>query len=98
MTAVGDGERAIAMLIRARESVRIIGTRTLELRIVNDMVLAALAKGNDVEAIELLRAMYESFENKDVTEDLKSLLAFSMRRKRIEPSTRQSNETCQSSW
>jgi tetratricopeptide (TPR) repeat protein len=71
MTALGKIEDATALFERAREAAVAIGARTLELRIVNDFAEMALADGNSEEAADLLRPIYESFEDKDATADLK---------------------------
>jgi len=71
MTALGKIEDATALFERAREAAVAIGARTLELRIVNDFAEMALADGNNEEAADLLRPIYESFEDKDATADLK---------------------------
>jgi tetratricopeptide (TPR) repeat protein len=71
MAALGEKDPARAMLARARENALTIGARTLELRILNDMVEMALAEGNEREAVELLAPVYESFVEGASTEDLK---------------------------
>jgi predicted ATPase/DNA-binding winged helix-turn-helix (wHTH) protein len=71
IAALGERHRARAMLARARENALAIGARTLELRIVNDMAQLAIAEGNSEMAAKLLVPLYESFEERNSTEDLK---------------------------
>jgi predicted ATPase/DNA-binding winged helix-turn-helix (wHTH) protein len=72
LAALGKPVDAWAVLERARENALTIGARSLELRIVNDMAQMAIAKGNKEQAVELLLPVYESFENRAATEDLKT--------------------------
>ena len=46
MGALGEREDARAMLVRARENARMIGARSFELRIVNDLAQGVIAAGN----------------------------------------------------
>jgi tetratricopeptide (TPR) repeat protein len=71
LTAFGELDNAKAILSKARENAHAICARSFELKIVNDWAEAAMAEGNIEEAIELLGAIYKSFEDKDATEDLK---------------------------
>jgi predicted ATPase/DNA-binding winged helix-turn-helix (wHTH) protein len=71
MAALGERDHARAMLGGARENALAIGARSLELRIVNDMAEMAIDEGNNREAVEILVPVYESFEERAATEDLK---------------------------
>jgi predicted ATPase/DNA-binding winged helix-turn-helix (wHTH) protein len=71
MAARGELDAAWSVLDRACESAVMIGARSLELRIVNDMAELAISEGNNEEAVELLVPVYESFGDRTATEDLK---------------------------
>jgi tetratricopeptide (TPR) repeat protein len=71
IAARGERGHADAMLASARENATMIGARTLELRIVNDMAQMAIAEGDNEKAAELLTPLYGSFEDGIATEDLK---------------------------
>jgi tetratricopeptide (TPR) repeat protein len=71
MAGLGKRDHALAMLGRARENAIAIGARSFELRIVNDLAQTAMARGNNEEAIKFISPIYESFEDKNATEDLK---------------------------
>jgi hypothetical protein len=71
MVALGDRDSARAMLATARESALTMGARTLELRIVNDMVQIAITEGNHDAVADLLAPLYASFEDGEATEDLR---------------------------
>jgi predicted ATPase len=71
MAALGERDHARAIRGRAREKAITIGARSLELRIVNDMAQIAIAEGKHKEAVELLMPVYDSFEERTATEDLK---------------------------
>jgi predicted ATPase/DNA-binding winged helix-turn-helix (wHTH) protein len=71
IAALGERDHARAMLGKARENALMIGARSLEVRIVNDMAQMAIAAGNDAEAVELLGPVYDTFGKGAATEDLK---------------------------
>jgi predicted ATPase/DNA-binding winged helix-turn-helix (wHTH) protein len=71
MASLGERDLARVMLERAREIAFTMGARSLELRIVNDMAQAAIAEGNNMQAIELLEPLSASFGVGAATEDLK---------------------------
>jgi len=71
MAAHGEGCHALSILGNAREHALAIGARSFELRVVNDMAEAAIISGSSEDAIQRLRPLYENFEDKDATEDLK---------------------------
>jgi len=71
MAAHGEGDHALAILGSARENALAIGARSFELRIVNDLAEILIAEGTNEEAVQLLVPVYESFEEKGATEDLK---------------------------
>jgi predicted ATPase/DNA-binding winged helix-turn-helix (wHTH) protein len=71
MLLLGEQEDASALLAIARASARKTGARSFDLRIVNDMAQMAITKGNTHEVLELLTPVYECFEERTATEDLK---------------------------
>jgi predicted ATPase/DNA-binding winged helix-turn-helix (wHTH) protein len=70
MAGLGKRGYARALLGNARKEAVTTGAKTLELRIVNDMVQMASAEENEREAMQLLRPLYASFADGEVTEDL----------------------------
>jgi predicted ATPase len=71
MAGLGERDHALAMLGSARENAVAIGARSFELRIVNDMSKILIAEGANEDVVQLLTPIYESFEDKSATEDLK---------------------------
>ena len=69
--ALGKRAHAQALLATAREKSLTIGARSLEVRIVNDMAQMAIAGGANEKAAKLLLPLYESFGERNGTEDLK---------------------------
>jgi predicted ATPase len=72
MAALGERDRAGAILARARENAIVIGARSLELRIVNDITELAVSDGSSRETAELLLPLYMSFEEQNATVDLRN--------------------------
>lgn len=71
LAALGERDRARTMLGRARENALTSSARTLELRIVNDLAQLATDAGDQAAVVELLGPVYERFEEKAATEDLR---------------------------
>jgi predicted ATPase len=71
VAALGKPSHAGAILARARENAIMIGARTLELRIVNDMAETSITEGTFERAVQLLKPLYETFEDGTATDDLK---------------------------
>jgi predicted ATPase/DNA-binding winged helix-turn-helix (wHTH) protein len=72
LAAFGQRDHANATLASARENALVIGARSLEVRILNDMAHMAIADGNKEKATKLLLPVFASFEEGNGTKDRKT--------------------------